>query len=110
MRVYVLLGQSDSGDDDGLGSIGCRVFSTLEAAKAAAAENDDDDDDAAHVIEWDDGEDVSTAHPPTGEYLEIRAVEVDDLKETKSTDIADLPLEKYAAEMSNLRGIPFDLA
>jgi len=82
MMLYLLLAQSKEGDDD-LASIGCEVFTTLEAAKAAAQHNTDTarklDGEDPFFIEWHElppGQFRQWDAIGDGERLEIR--EIDD--------------------------------
>ncbi len=78
MKLYVLLGQSASGDD-ALESIGCTVHATLEAAKQTATENQAkcSDGDELEPLDWTDGPHLSWVHA-NGEFLEIRYVNMED--------------------------------
>lgn len=90
MHVYVLLGQADGDDvryvDITLPSVGCRVYSTLEAAKesvhrlyAAKVQGCSilDECEEPFAFVWEDRADGGSELQGINEIVEIRRVEID---------------------------------
>jgi hypothetical protein len=87
--IYVLLGQSNTGDDDRLENIGVAAYPTMEAAKAAAQKNAEDSGNGAFdvrelggdsppMIEWADLTDGNAlARIENSHDLMIRRIVVD---------------------------------
>jgi hypothetical protein len=79
--IYVLLGQSNTGDDDRLESIGVSAYWSLEAAKAAAHKGAEEagefgEDTEYFAIEWTDYNGGAWAKKPSAD-LEIRRIVVE---------------------------------
>ncbi len=94
MHVAVLLGQSNSGDDDGPDCIGCWVFETVEQAKQVAqtrrnenffntldeaeflAREEHPDHRYHRLIQWQDSSDSAYA-TTDDELIEVRCLRVE---------------------------------